>query len=120
MSQRIAVAAFAAVTVVVLAAALILASSSAASTPREAEHVLWYLRGQSQIAFEPRGRTTQALGCRPTSGRFVYCWIRVYMPEQRASFCAHALYRATGDAIVGKTSKPKRCGGSEKRKGPGA
>lgn len=85
-----------------------------ASTPREAERVLWYLRGQADVVFPNYGWTVQEIGCRPTRGPFAYCWIRVYRPEKRKSYCGHALYRTKGHAIVGRDeSTPKPCNGKE-------
>lgn len=99
-----------------LAAVALAPSPASASTPRDAERVLWYLRGQLQLAAAERGWTVQELGCRPRPrGRYVYCWTRVYIPAQRKSFCQNALYRTRGDRIAGAAeSAPAPC---VKRKG---
>lgn len=92
--------------------------SAHASTPREAERVEWYLRGQADVVFPNHGWTVQELRCRPTRTAFAYCWIRAYMPEKRRSYCSHALYRTKGHGLVGRAeSQPRPCDG---RKVPGA
>lgn len=91
--------------------ALAAVQAAHASTPRDAERVLWYLRGQLQLATGERGWAILELGCRPRpSGQWVYCWTRVYIPSARKMFCQHALYRTTGATLTGQhESAPKPC-----------
>lgn len=96
-------------------AALTFTGTAAASTGRQADEILWYLRGQTDALFAGRGWTVKSLTCTPRPDRWVDCRIRVALTG-RPDACDRAFYRIVGHGIVGGyDSKPRPC-----KEGPAA
>lgn len=90
-------------------AAIVFSDAARASTPRDAERVAWYLKGEGDLIFGARGWTVSRLTCRPLPGRYIACKFRLNNLAA-PSLCSTGRFKIDHFRVTGQWARPQQCG----------